>query len=101
METLFSSGGEPNTGLTNRTALNAPCSATKGRTYRRSLSDRLTQSLITAGLVCGITPSSIRQLSGQPIRVLAFDMPDGGAAASPAKAFSSSSECDRPTQKGA
>jgi hypothetical protein len=40
---------------------------------------------------------SIRQLSGQPIRVLVFDMPVGAAAASLARVSSSSSAPDRPT----
>lgn len=66
----------------DKSASTAPCSGTKARTDRRSLSDRLTQSLITVGLVKGITPTSIRGASNQPIRVLAFDMPDGSAAAS-------------------
>ena len=87
--TLPLRGDGLNIATTDSRASNAACSATKGRTSRRSLSDRLTRSLIDAGLVCGTTPSSIRQLSGQPIRVLAFDGPDGGAAASPAKASSS------------
>lgn len=78
-------------GKTGKRASSAACSATKGRTYRRSLSDRLTQSLISYGLVCGITPSSIRKASNQPIRVLAFDMPGGGAAQKPQSAGCSSS----------
>lgn len=94
--TLFSCGAGSST-TADRRASTAQSSATKGRTSRRSLSDRLTRSLITSGLVCGITPSSIRQLSGQPIRVLAFDMPAGGAAVSPERAFSFSSATDRAT----
>jgi hypothetical protein len=78
---LFSSGESSST-TAGKPESTAPSSGTRGRTYRRSLSDRLTASLITSGLVKGITPTSIRQLLGQPIRVLAFDMPDGGAAAS-------------------
>jgi hypothetical protein len=42
---------------------NAPCSETKDRSSRQSLSDRLTPSLITSGLVKGITPKSIRKNS--------------------------------------
>ena len=86
-----------NIATTDSRASNAACSATKGRTSRRSLSDRLTRSLIDAGLVCGTTPSSIRQLSGQPIRVLAFDTLAGPAVASLGKGFSSSNASDRPT----
>jgi hypothetical protein len=66
---------------TVKPASNATSSATGARTSRRSLSDRLTPSLIAAGLVCGITPSSTRKQSGQPILVLALDMPGGGGAA--------------------
>jgi len=83
--TLFSSGESSSTTAASKASA-ALCSATKVRTNRRSLSDRLTSSLITAGLVKGITPSSIRQLSGQPIRVLAFDVLAGGDAASPKRA---------------
>lgn len=79
------------TGKTGRKASNAACSATKARTYRPSLSDRLTQSLISSGLVCGITPSSIRKASNQPIRGLAFVMPAGAAAPQPQSADYSSS----------
>jgi len=80
-QTLFSSGATSSTTVA-KMASAARSSATRGRAYRPSLSDRLTRSLITSGLVCGITPSSIRQLSGQPIRVLAFDTLAGGDAAS-------------------
>lgn len=68
------------TAKTGRKASNAACFATKARTYRPSLSDRLTPSLISSGLVCGITPSSIRKASNQPIRGLAFGTPVGAAA---------------------
>lgn len=95
-QTLFSCGADSSMTAVRR-ASTAPSSATKGLTSRRSLSDRLTRSLITSGLVCGITPSSIRQLSGQPIRVLAFDTPAGPAAASLGKGFSSLSAPERAT----
>lgn len=91
-ETLPLFGDAPSTGATTRKASSVRFSGTKVRTKQRSLSDRLTASLITSGLVCGITPSSIRKLSRQPIRVLAFSMPGGGAAASPQPACSSSSD---------
>lgn len=97
LETLFSCGGVPSTDRTRKRELSARFSGTRARRSHPSLSDRLTRSLITSGLVCGITPLSIRQLSGQPIRVLAFDTPAGPAAASPEKAFSSSSAPERPT----
>lgn len=63
-----------------------------------SLSDRLTQSLITSGLVKGITPTSIRGASNQPIRVLAFDTPAGADVGSPGAGCSSSS-ASRPLSK--
>lgn len=71
------SSGESSSTTADSQASTVPCSAMSRPTYRRSLSDRLTQSLITAGLVKGITPTSTRQQSGQPIRVLAFDMQGG------------------------
>ena len=73
--------GESSSTTADNKALTARCSETKVRTYRPSLSDRLTQSLITAGLVNGITPMSIRQASDQPIRAFAFSKPDGDDAA--------------------
>lgn len=63
-------------------------SATKARTGRPSLSDRLTPSLITAGLIRGITPSLIRRLSGVPIRAFA-SLPLDGSAADEARVASS------------
>ena len=89
----------------DKSASTAPCSETRDRTYRPSLSDRLTQSLITAGLVKGITPTSIRGASNQPIRVLAFDTPDGSDAASPKAGCSSLNDnapvnCDKQAQEG-
>lgn len=73
-------GASAATEETAKMASNAVSLGTKGTTYRRSLSDRLTLSLISSGLVCGITPSLTRKQSGQPIQVLAFDMPDGAGA---------------------
>ena len=67
----------------------AQSSATKARIRRPSLSDRLTPLLINAGLVCGITPTSIRQALGQPIRVFAFSK-QGGTAADIQRAVNSS-----------
>ena len=66
-------------------ASNVRSSATKGRSDRPSLSDRQTQSLITAGLVAGTTPSSIRMLSGVAIRDFASLPLDGGTAENPRK----------------
>lgn len=95
-----SHGATRATGKMGRKASSAACSATRARTYRPSLSDRLTQSLISSGLVCGITPSSIRKASNQPIRGLAFVMPDGADAQKPRSAVCSSSS-DSPAVVGA
>lgn len=70
--------GEDSATTADREASTAQSSATKARTYRRSLSDRLTPLLISSGLVRGITPTSTRAQCGQPIQVLAFDMLAGG-----------------------
>jgi hypothetical protein len=56
----------------------APAFVTKGRSSRLSLSDRLMQSLISAGLIKGITHSSIRKQSGAAIRASALWPLDGG-----------------------
>jgi hypothetical protein len=58
----------------------APSSATRVRSDLPTLSDRLTQSLITAGLVKGITHTSIRKQSGAAIRDSALWPLDGGSA---------------------
>jgi hypothetical protein len=73
-------GGCHDIAKTARPALNAVYSEMKASTSRLSLSDRLTPSLISAGLVCGITPSSTRKQSGQPIQVLALNGPAGSDA---------------------
>jgi hypothetical protein len=57
-----------------------PCSATKAQSDLPTLSDRLTQSLITAGLVKGITHTSIRKQYGLAIRASALWPLDGGNA---------------------
>jgi len=49
----------------DRRELIAPFSAMSQNTNRPSLSDRLTQSLISAGLVKGIIPMSMRKRSNQ------------------------------------
>lgn len=51
--------------IVDKQASIAPFSETKAGTKRASLSDRLTPSLISAGLVCGIIPLSMRDASGQ------------------------------------
>lgn len=58
----------------------APSSATKAHTSRRTLSDRLTQSLITFGLVRGITHTSIQPSKfalNQPVRKISGYTFDG------------------------
>jgi hypothetical protein len=51
--------------------------------YQVSLSDRLTQSLITAGLVRGIIPLSMRDASGQLTLDVVLKSPDGGNVEEP------------------
>ena len=75
MPSLF--GELPVIGRTGKKASNARSSATKATTSRPSLSDRLTQSLITHGLIRGTTPSLIRRLSGVAIRDF-VSLPLGG-----------------------
>jgi len=58
-------------------ALNARSSATKARANRQSLSDRLTKSLITAGLIKGTTPRLVRKTLGLSIQDFA-SLPLGG-----------------------
>jgi len=64
----------------NRKASSAPSSATKAKPYRPSLSDRLTPSLISAGLVRGTTPKSIRRRLGAVMLDIAFSKPGGEGA---------------------
>lgn len=49
----------------------------RDRYDHRSLSDRLTKSLISAGLVRGITPMSIRKKLGAQIPDFVLFLPDG------------------------
>jgi len=81
--------------------LTAQSFETKARRSRHSLSDRLTLSLITSGLVSGITPTSIRQRCGAPIPATVSWRRDGGDAAaatagsrSPSEGFTSSNGPD-------
>src|SRR6185312_7981497 len=57
-------GGDSKT-TADKQALIVPFSAMKAPISPASLSDRLTPSLISAGLVCGIIPLSMRDASGQ------------------------------------
>ena len=98
--TLCLSGGSSSTPA-GKKASTARYSGTKVRTDRPSLSDKLTQSLITAGLVKGITHTSIRKLSGAPIRDTALWPLDGGVAESELKKVSASlSDSQRDTRGG-
>lgn len=86
-QTLFSSGDMSDIASTVRKGSTVQSSETRARTDRLSLSDRLTQSLITAGLIKGITPSLIRGMSGAAIRDFASLPLDGGAAVDPKKVY--------------
>jgi hypothetical protein len=79
--TLCLSGGSTSTTpIRRKKASIARSSGTKRRTAtsRPSLSDRLTPSLISAGLVKGTTPKSIRKQLGARIRDTVFWLLDGG-----------------------
>jgi hypothetical protein len=67
------------TAATAKKALNAQYLETKGQSCRQSLSDRQTQSLITAGLIKGTTPLFVRKTSGLAIRDFALLPLDGGS----------------------
>jgi hypothetical protein len=58
--------------------LTVQCSATRARTNQATLSDKLTQSLISAGLVKGIIPTSMRTKSNPVIPAIASWLQDGG-----------------------
>lgn len=76
--TLFSFGDDSLT-TADRRELIALFSETKAQSNPRSLCDRLTPSLISSGLIAGITPTSIRERFGAPIPDFALLLPDGGA----------------------
>ncbi len=78
---LFSSGAMQLTARTDKPASNVHFSGAKARgRAARSLCDRLTPLLISSGLVAGITPTSVRQMSGAAIRDTAFLPLAGGGA---------------------
>lgn len=79
MPTPCSSGESSSTTAASKASI-APSFGMNPRTGRVSLSDRLTQSLITSGLVKGITHTSIRKQSGAAIRDSALWPLDGGNA---------------------
>jgi hypothetical protein len=72
--------GESSSTIPGNKASTAPFSATKVASDRPTLSDRLTPLLISAGLVKGITHSSVRKQSGVAIRASALWPLDGGGA---------------------
>lgn len=89
--------GDNSSTIAGKKASTAQSSATRATSSRRSLSDRLTRSLITSGLVAGITPTSVRKTFGLAIRDFA-SLPLAGDDAEKRKAdcsFSndSHSEC--------
>ena len=75
-QTLSLFGGASLT-TADRRELTALCFGTNRHTEAASLSDRLTQSLITSGLIAGITPTSIRERLGAEIPDIVLLGPDG------------------------
>lgn len=76
MQTLFLFGENSLTDQDNKELI-ALFSATKANTSHQTLSDRLTPSLISAGLVKGITPMSVRKKLGAPIPDFVLWLPGG------------------------
>jgi hypothetical protein len=76
METLYLFGESLKTIADNK-ELTAPFSVTKANTNRQSLSDRLTPLLISAGLVRGIIPMSMRAKSNQGTLDIVLKSQDG------------------------
>ncbi len=69
--------GESSATTADKLELTAQSSETNRTTKVQSLSDRLTPSLISAGLVKGTIPTSIRKASSLGIRGIASWWPDG------------------------
>lgn len=69
--------GESSLTLEETKELIALFSETKAQSKPLTLSDRLTKSLISAGLVKGITPMSVRRKLGAVIPDFALRLPDG------------------------
>jgi hypothetical protein len=59
--------GEDSKTIADKPGSTVPFSEMKATIFPATLSDRLTQSLISAGLVCGTIPLSMRDASGQTI----------------------------------
>jgi len=70
--------GESSLTLLDSKELIALFSATKAQSSARTLSDRLTKSLMSAGLVRGITPMSTRRKCGAAIPDFVLYVPGGG-----------------------
>lgn len=75
--------GESSLTIADKMASTAPSLETRGHTNHQTLSDKLTQSLIFAGLVKGIIPTSIRKQSGARMRDTVFWSLDGDDAEKP------------------
>lgn len=75
--------GEDSKMTADRSESTAPCSETKAAISLPSLSDRLTPSLISAGLVKGIIPLSMRDASGQQTLDAVLKTQDGKSAEQP------------------
>jgi hypothetical protein len=74
--TLFSSGENSSTGVVKPEST-APCSEMRVPTRAADLFDKRMQLLIASGLICGITPTSIRKQSGAKIPDFASLLPVG------------------------
>lgn len=77
LPTLFSFGDDSLT-IADRRELIALFSEMNPLSAARSLSDRLTPSLFTSGLISGITPTSIRERFEAAIPDFVLSLPDGG-----------------------
>jgi hypothetical protein len=81
-ELMLCSFGETTSTIRSQSkrGLSAPSFEMKAHSSRLSLSDKLTPSLITLGLVRGITPKSIRKKSGAEILDFVFSKRAGEGA---------------------
>lgn len=86
MPSLF---GEISSTIPAKKVSTAPYSGMKGRSGQASLSDRLTPLLISSGLVRGIIPMSMREMSNLRTPDFAFLQLDTGSVASQKAGFSS------------
>lgn len=77
---MLSGLGESSKTIRDKSGSTAPSSETKVATNRASLCDRLTPLLISAGLVKGIIPMSMRRKSNQQTLDTVLFGPDGEGA---------------------